>query len=154
MKKESNLWNWLRKAKHSTLDMQRIENICGGGTPDVEGILLGVQFWIELKFVERPKRKTTLLRPKFQPKQVPWLEKRWRLGGKAYCLLQVGKGFKARRYLVKGEYAGELEKGILEKSISKISITDGSEKSLKILKMAIKNPLRQNSKRANLDILN
>lgn len=96
---ETSLWGWLKRGtkKIRELDMQRIEN-ASGSHPDVEGCFEGVQFWLELKTAEAPKKLGGDVRVKFQPKQIPWAKRRWSVGGNAYVLLQVG----SRRYLIPG----------------------------------------------------
>lgn len=115
--RENRLWKWLsgaRKTFKLSLHMSRIENAVGSGMADVEGCLRGDQFWIELKSVARPARASTPLRPKFQPKQAPWLRRRVEAGGRAYVLVQVGSGSDARRYLIHGRLAEEVEAGRTE----------------------------------------
>ncbi len=105
MSRESSLWRWLAKARISLgldLHMTRVENSVGSGMPDVEGCYKGVHFWIELKSVKRPIRKTTLICPKFQPAQIPWLKRRALTGGNVFVLLQVGGGSNRAIYLISG----------------------------------------------------
>ena len=114
--RESSLWKWLKNSVTPLtyelgLEMSRIENDAGMGTPDVEGIF-SQQFWIELKRVNRPKRLTTKIKPKFQPHQVPWLERRWKCGGNSWVLLQIGEGHEAARYLIPGYDSRKLKDGL------------------------------------------
>lgn len=72
------------------LDPHRVENVLGVGTPDTNY----THGWIELKYLDAwPKRETTIVAlPKLRERkaQVVWLTRRWRRGGPAYLLLQVG----------------------------------------------------------------
>lgn len=124
---ESNLWSWLKKGGKELryrLHMNRIENAVSSGMPDVEGCLDGSQFWIELKCEPRPVRPTTKIKPRFQPKQVPWIKRRARAGGIAYVLLQVGSSCGARRYLIADEHLDTLEKiGFTEAALARISLS-------------------------------
>jgi penicillin-binding protein-related factor A (putative recombinase) len=107
---EANLWKWLSKVKKhykEDLHLTRLENLVGNGTPDVEGCLCGRQFWIELKCI--PKRTNSLLRIRFQPSQIPWMQRRQRAGGHVFVLLQVGSAGQAHRYLLNLElFEGKL----------------------------------------------
>jgi hypothetical protein len=123
MSRESQVWHWLAKARRSfkfELDMNRIENPAGPGMPDVEGHLAspafgyGGQFWIELKAAERPAKAATPVRFKIRPKQIAWLERRWRIAGNALLLLQVGSGHSRALYLVPGRFAALVAKGVPE----------------------------------------
>lgn len=116
MTKESNLWRWLSKGiklynrtEPDSMHLTRIENTVGEGTPDVEGCLRGLAFWIELKSVMPAKSGRLDIRKAIRPGQVPWLVKRWKAGGSAFMLIQVGSGIKARRYLVPGRVCEALE---------------------------------------------
>jgi len=106
---EANLWKWLSKAKKhykEDLHLNRLENLIGSGTPDVEGCLYGCQFWIELKCI--PKRTNSPLKIRFQPAQIPWMQRRQRAGGRVFVLLQVGAR-QASRYLLNLEiFEGKL----------------------------------------------
>lgn len=125
MARESALWRWLKRAEAELADdlhMHRVENAVSLGMPDVEGHMRsGRQFWIELKSSPRPARHATPVRVKFQPRQVPWLRRRWDLGGLAWVLLQVGSGAERRVYLVPGGDAWLLERGLVERSIEELS---------------------------------
>ena len=134
---ESNLWKWLKKPKglSENLDMNRIENMAGAGMPDVEGIFKN-QFWIELKVCARPKHPTTPIKIKFQPLQTPWLKKRWALGGSAWCLVQVGEGHKAGRYLIPGNKIEAFEIGRTEQYFKEQAVNEPDAKQLDILLLA------------------
>lgn len=116
--KEANFWNWLSKAREyygPALDIQRIENITGSGTPDVEGHLTDEgSFWIELKTTFRPARFNTPLQHGLKPAQINWIHRRHKVGGNAYILIQVGTGSSAKIYLVSGRHALEFQKPMTE----------------------------------------
>lgn len=65
--------------KYSTRpDWQRIESaLTGGGIPDINGCLDGVEAWVELKF-------TTAWSVAFRPAQIGWAERRMRAGGRVW----------------------------------------------------------------------
>lgn len=71
------------------LNPQRVENRVGPGTPDINYI----EGWLELKWLpgwpENCDRDPVLIHH-FTPQQRVWLGVRWRAGGAAYLLLQVG----------------------------------------------------------------
>lgn len=70
-------------------DAISVENPVYPGTPDVnynDG-------WIELKWLRRwpdNAERSNVLIPHFTPQQRVWLSRRWRKGGNAFLLLQVG----------------------------------------------------------------
>lgn len=83
----------------------RLENVAGEGAPDVEGVVDGAQCWIELKSCERPKRASTMIRPKTRPSQSIWHAERTAAGGKVHwVLIQVGEGREALLYLIPGSH--------------------------------------------------
>jgi hypothetical protein len=95
--------------------MCRIENACNKGMSDVEGVLSGAQFWLELKIVEAPKDPAKALPVKFQAGQVDWLTRRKNAGGHCGILLKVcGQAKKPRVYLISAAYAGLVEDGLAE----------------------------------------
>ncbi len=129
MSRESALWGWLAKSRRhfkTALHINRVENPAGPGMPDVEGQLNPAfnggqhcgQFWIELKAAERPKRAETPVRFKVRPKQVEWSRKRYAVGGRVYWLLQVGSGADAARYLLPGDVAALIQRGMSEIDLS------------------------------------
>ena len=102
MAKEKVLWAWLRRGVRGLPgnDMERVENSVANGTPDVDGCLKGGAYKIELK--RTPARQNGNVKVKFQPMQIPWLEKRWKSGANVWVLLAVGEGHTVRRYLIRG----------------------------------------------------
>lgn len=137
--REASLWVWLKKAipifKHK-LHMNRVENSVMRGMPDVEGCMCGNQFWIELKVVGTPARQYTILKPTFQPAQLPWLRRRTKAGGRAFVLLQVGSGRGARRYLLRSDDAQQLEDGLTETAIHDLSVVDPKATAERIVQVA------------------
>lgn len=120
MAKESSLWKWLRNIDRSTVHMNRVENSACPGMPDVEGFYYNCsfpdnngQFWLELKHVKKPVRKSTPIRIRnLRPQQKLWLQKRWNFGACCYLLLQVGSGPSRLIYMIAPPFLDELEKGV------------------------------------------
>lgn len=88
---ESNFWGRVCDHLKPYGELERIENLVGSGTPDVNYCLRGREGWIELKWLPRwPKRESTIVRfPKLKLTQVLWLERRRRAEGRAFLLAQV-----------------------------------------------------------------
>lgn len=111
MASESSVWKWLREfnAPDRDLDQQRIENSAGSGTPDVEGQYGPTHFHMELKVLRtrttRNREEQGIL--KFEVGQREWSEKRWRVGGNAYTLIQ---GFNDDLYLIPGAFILSLKR--------------------------------------------
>ena len=95
---EATQWKTV-KAQLAAVDPRRVDNSAGPGTPDVNfgGWLDGqrVEGWVELKWVrEGPANPETPLRvDHFTPQQRIWLRRRWKRGGVALLLLQVGRAW-------------------------------------------------------------
>ncbi len=122
--RETQLWRWLaeaRKVHREKLHMTRVENSVSAGMTDVEGCYDGTQFWMELKCATRPKNANTKIKPRFQPAQVPWIERRVRAGGQAFVLLQVGQGAASSRYLIPGNEVAALARGMTEAELDAAS---------------------------------
>lgn len=145
MTRESSLWRWLRADREAVRDYHvgRVENAVGSGMPDCEGHApspIGVrpdgQFWMELKCEPRPARATTLIRPTFQPAQVPWITRRWRLGGNTSVLLQVGEAHRATRYLVPGCFAIDVYRGVLESDLARLDVLGEARRPVDVFKAA------------------
>lgn len=121
---EAQLWSALRSKIGRFGHLVRIENLTEKGTPDVEGSIRGVGFWIELKEIPAwPIRPETPVRiPHYKPEQRLWIRARTLAGGRVFLLLRVGKHPAARYLLFGGGYAwervgnvsrAELERGAL-----------------------------------------
>lgn len=106
------------------LHMTRVENKLGGGTPDVNLSYAGRDAWVELKGANRPARPTTAIRFKFQPGQIPWLEKRWRCGGLSWLYVRVGFG-KVSRYVLCPGVPGLL--GCVEQGMTEAQLAEASD---------------------------
>lgn len=131
---ERSLWAWLKKARPvfgDALHMERVENAIGAGFPDVEGYVKteehSGQFAFELKSSERPARNTTPVRFKFRNReqQIEWMAHRWRLGGNAFFLLQVGSGPDRILYLVPGDHGALLARGVIEAELAVFALSAG-----------------------------
>jgi len=109
MASESALNKWLRKKlKGFGIHWQRIENIAGSGTPDINVCIHGVEHWIESKEMDAfPKRPETGVRVSLRQEQIVWLILRWRADGHGWVLVQVGREV----FLFDGQYAQELKAG-------------------------------------------
>lgn len=139
MAKESTLWKWLRDGTNGTngpvplnFDMNRIENAVSSGMPDVEGIFDKQHFWIELKRI--PLQKLMII--EFQPKQIPFLEKRWRLGGASWLLVAIGEGANFKRYMIRGCDARRFEDSFTVDEIEDLSVIDPKASPLDIVRAA------------------
>ena len=132
--RESNLWRWLSIVrKEDDIHIQRIENLIGRSTPDVELVIGKTQCWIELKTTLRPKKESSKIRIKFQDGQSSWLKKRYLLNKGAFLLVQIGSGHGASRYLIPGDDVPEVEKGITESEINLLSICNKKDGPYEIL---------------------
>ncbi len=138
---ESNLWRWLKQGcrghfPDGSLYMERVENSVGSGTPDVDGCLDGKTFKIELKTAGRPVRDRTAVAVHFQPTQVPWMLRYHRATGPGYLLIQVGSGYTARRYLIRGRDAAAVKHGVPENELNKLSMVRFDATAVEIVTVA------------------
>lgn len=105
---EKNDFNILRKHLPQGKDrLERIENMAGTGTPDINFCSEGVECWIEMKSSTEPKRKTSALllsNHKLSQTQKNWFLRQRRAGGKAYILIVTDK----RWMLIDGTHADEI----------------------------------------------
>lgn len=92
--------------------VERIENLCVPGMPDVNCCCEGVDAWIEIKTVVKlPKRATTALigsnsHPLSQ-EQANWLLMHHRAGGRGFVYIDSPN----RRYLIPGYLADDVNAG-------------------------------------------
>lgn len=140
---EANLWAAMRmalKVFRANLHYTRIENSVSDGFPDVEMQLLvdsaSYHATIELKTAHRPIHPDTPVAVKIRPGQIPWLRKRWNVGGSAWLLLQVGSGRELARYLIPGNLAGEVSEGRTEKWLVDNSVCQPKDPLDRIAKLA------------------
>jgi hypothetical protein len=129
MAREASLWQRLKNAADGLeaigyrLHIERIENSVGTGFPDTDGAIEGAQFKIEMKSCKRPKRSTTLIRPKSRESQSIWHKKRTDAGSRHHwVLIQVGEAHKAKLYLIPGH------------SYDKITATEADLAALSLIK--------------------
>jgi hypothetical protein len=110
--REASLWMWLKNhfkelAPHKH-HIQRIENSCAKGTPDVEGCVAGGQFWCELKVAY--EMKGDKIRVKITADQVRTAMRRERAGGHSWVLVRVcGATWRENKhYLIPGRLSEDL----------------------------------------------
>lgn len=124
---EKTLWVWFRDNAKTIegLGLQRIESHISSGVPDVFGHLETTSFWIENKACDRPVRPSSLLRFDITREQIIWQHKWWRRGCRCYVLARVGRGAKARLYLIEG-YDAHLVDKCLESDLEYLSVLDSN----------------------------
>jgi hypothetical protein len=99
---------------------QRIESRVGPGVPDVNMCYRGVESWLELKVVKRPKRGGPI-KPRVRAAQVAWLARRRKAGGNAWLLL----GIDADVLLFDGSAAADVGRGGLESELVALALAVG-----------------------------
>ena len=83
--------------------LERIENVVGVGTPDINYCIEGVEGWIEMKSPKEPKKSSSKLfgdNHKLNQAQKNWFLRQRNAGGKAFILICTDK----RWMLIKGDY--------------------------------------------------
>jgi hypothetical protein len=107
---EAQLWNKVRAglldAADLKIDLERIENMVGVGTPDVNFCYEGVEGWIELKHTDIvPTRDGTRVfgDKGLRKEQVVWHYKRNKRGGRCWILARCGEAI----FLVHGSHCRE-----------------------------------------------
>jgi hypothetical protein len=96
--------------------IDRIENVVGVGTPDINFCIEGVEGWIELKSPREPKRASTRLfgsNHKLSQDQMNWFLKQEKAGGNGFVLIATDK----RWMLIEGWYADDVNKMTLAELI-------------------------------------
>lgn len=126
MGRESDFWQWFKKGTDHVqgLHMRRVENMVENGTPDVDACFRGTCFKLELKH-STPTLKG-LVRVKYQPLQIPWLEKRRSCGGLAFVFLKTGSGRGSEYFLIDGLDAAKIQKTSLEE-LRKLNVLGSSK---------------------------
>lgn len=114
--KEQRLWDAMkRQFKGSSVWLQRIENLCVAGMPDVAAITtLGDTRWVELKApTPRKKAETPVLgdREGMNVHQRGWHLKAAAMNVPSYILVRVEKDV----FLVSGRFAAEINDWPLER---------------------------------------
>lgn len=107
---EKNDYQILRKNMPKRMDrLERIENVAGTGTPDVNFCSEGVECWIEMKSSIEPRRNKSLLfasNHKLSQVQKNWFLQQRNAGGRCYILIATDK----RWMLIDGKYADGINK--------------------------------------------
>ena len=100
------------------LDPQRIEDVTGRGTPDVNYN----PGWIEMKYLavwpvrpDTPVRIKTLVE---RPQQVAWLTRRWTSGGPAWLMVRVHHQY----FLFAGPDSRAIRGGVPRREFEQISV--------------------------------
>lgn len=89
--------------------VRQVENAAGSGDPDTYICFQGHSVWVELKYIEPPKRPTTPIRGKhIRTAQLLWAADHLRADGIVWFLVQVGKVY----YLLNARTAARLKSGI------------------------------------------
>jgi hypothetical protein len=102
---ERNAYTLFRKHFIQPLDrIDRIENLIGEGTPDLNMCLNGIELWIEFKQPVEPKRSDTPLfgsNHRLTQGQKNWIKRQVNAKGRVYLLIATNK----RWLLIHGRYA-------------------------------------------------
>jgi hypothetical protein len=115
---EKNAYSILRTGiagKRTRID--RIENLCVLGMPDVNLCIEGNETWIEIKSPKEPKKSTTPLfgsNHKLELEQRNWIKRQIDSGGKAFVLIRSDK----RCMLVCGSHADVINEKTVEELIA------------------------------------
>jgi hypothetical protein len=141
--RETRLFQWLSLCKtifRNRLHMTRIENSVGVGASDVEGVLNGKPFYVELKTGMRPALPDTLIKVKVEDSQPRWHKKRCDAGAVTYFLIQIGSGKDAARYLIHSAHLLELKiHGMTEGRMRDLAKLPGDAKAHEIIERATYN---------------
>ena len=104
---EGILWDWFKRhPDYGTDDLhaQRVENVVGKATPDIEGCRRGGAFHLETKMLHQPRKRIAGGEIRFEQGQREWGQKRWLAGGRAYALI----GCVERVWLIPGLFLPSL----------------------------------------------
>lgn len=80
MKESRHVYDLLKK-NLPEVDWQRIENVAGTGTPDINGCVDSVEFWIEAKIAKSGSFE-------IRPAQVAWCTRRANKGGRVFVVVR------------------------------------------------------------------
>ncbi len=117
MKKDGGLAELFRK-HIPTAHWQRVENIIGRGTPDMNGCLKGKEFWIEFK-------KTDGWRIDIKPEQVAWHLHRSRVGGKTFFAVRRDPKCLDELWIISGRQAALLKRSGIKALKTGYIVTSG-----------------------------
>jgi hypothetical protein len=104
---EGILWDWFKRHPDYGTDhlhAQRVENVVGKATPDIEGCRRGGAFHLETKMLHQPRKRIAGGEIRFEQGQREWGQKRWMAGGRAYALI----GCVERVWLIPGLFLPSL----------------------------------------------
>jgi len=104
---EGILWDWLKRHPDFSspkFHAQRVENVVGKATPDIEGCYDGGSFHLETKLLHQPRKRIAGGEIRFERGQREWGQKRWLAGGRSYALI----GCVERVWLVPGLFLPSL----------------------------------------------
>ena len=106
-KPEQKVYDRMKRTAPKTLWLQRVENLCGEGMPDVYYDGPTTHGWVELKAANLPKRETSkLLGSKgLRQSQINWLLKANTKCAPAFILIQDNEG---QLYLFTADHAAAL----------------------------------------------
>lgn len=99
---------------------QRMEGSFQGGILDVNGCQHGVEVWVELKQVTRPKTKRGKIAPPVMGGQIGWEALRRRAGGRTFVAMMVDSDF----YLLPGPCLKELFLGITQERLEELKLDE------------------------------
>lgn len=114
---ESVAYKLLKKHMPQPKDrLDRVENVCVDGMPDVNFTAQGVESWIEMKSPVEPKRPTTPLfgsNHKVSQSQMNWMLRQRQAGGRCWILICSDK----RWILINGHMADDVNKMTVDELI-------------------------------------
>lgn len=105
--------------------LDRVENIAGTGTPDVNYCIDGVEGWIEMKSPKEPKRAKSKLfadNHKFSQTQKNWFLKQRNAGGRAFILICTDK-----RWMLIDKWQADFVNGMTVDEIGKVAVWNNAK---------------------------
>ena len=120
MNPETRFSKRLRKKFDSGHDI-RVENPACPGTPDINAVVNGIEFWAETKQVKAlPKRpETPVFTGVMRAEQKLWLHKRSKAGGR--CCIVAYVEAEDLTYVIPGKYSYEFE-GMTKAQLDEINL--------------------------------